>query len=292
MKSSQVKVTRAERRLRKSASRKRIARVTGYHAIVGFFAAVALVPFIWVVMSSFKASGAILTTPFSLPEMVQLTNYMNAWRQGGLATGFRNTMIVVPSAVALTLLVTTTASYAIARVYKSTSLYLYFTAGIMVPLHAIVIPVFIMFRELDLTNSLQGLILVNTVAGIPLAVLIMVGFFSGVPDELEEAPYVDGANTAQVFFHIILPMARPGLATVTTLTFINVWNEFLFAVTLNSVHRMWVLTQSIRALQGTFVTDFGLVTAGVMITVLPVMLVFVFLQEYVTRGLTAGAVKG
>jgi raffinose/stachyose/melibiose transport system permease protein len=130
------------------------------------------------------------------------------------------------------------------------------------------------------------------VAGIPLGVLILVGFFSSIPQEMEDAAFVDGASRSLTFFKIILPMAKPGLATVGTLTYINVWNEYLFAFVLNTSQRVKVLTQSIRAVQGTYSTDFGMVTASVMIMVIPLIIFFVFLQEQVIHGLTAGAVKG
>jgi raffinose/stachyose/melibiose transport system permease protein len=262
------------------------------HLILGAWTLIAAVPFIWLAISSVRDNTQILAQPLGLPSSLDFSNYASAWKQGAIGTGFLNSLIVTLFSVLASILLSAMISYVISRMSRSMLLYTFMTAGIMIPLQAIVIPVFIILRDLHLNNSLLGLILVNTVAGIPLGVLILVGFFSSIPQEMEDAAFVDGASRSLTFFKIILPMAKPGLATVGTLTFINVWNEYLFAFVLNTSQRVKVLTQSIRAVQGTYSTDFGMVTASVMIMVIPLIIFFVFLQEQVIHGLTAGAVKG
>lgn len=262
------------------------------HVFLLLFAVTTVTPFLWLGISSFRDNSEILAQPFGLPSAVELSNYISAWTLGAIGRGFVNSLFVTAFAVVATIFISAMTSYVIGRMTRSTILYLYFTVGIMIPLQAIVIPVFVIFRTLGLSNSLFGLVVVNTVAGLPLGVLILVGFFSSLPREMEEAAFVDGASRYQTFFRIVLPMTKPGLATIGTLTFINVWNEYLFAFVLNTTNAVKVLTQSIRAVQGTYSTDFGMVTASVMIMVIPLMIFFVLLQEQVIKGLTAGAVKG
>lgn len=256
------------------------------------FAGTTVIPFLWLAVSSIRNNTEILGRPFAFPQRLEWENYATAWTQGAIGRGFVNSLLVTAFAVVLTLLIASMVSYVIGRMTKSNLAYLYFTMGIMVPLQAIVIPVFVIFRQFGLADSLQGLIMVNMVAGLPLAVLILVGFFSSLPKEMEEAAFIDGADRFSTFFRVVMPMTKPGLATVGTLTFINVWNEYLFAYVLNTSNEVKVLTQSIRGLQGAYSTDFGLVSAAVMIMVIPLMVFFVVLQEQVIKGLTAGAVKG
>ena len=262
------------------------------YTFLTLFAGTTVIPFLWLGLSSVRNNNEILGHPIGLPSKIIWGNYSKAWVQGSIGLGFFNSLIVTAFAVVLTMLLASMVSYVIGRMTKSIIAYMYFTVGIMIPLQAIVIPVFIIFRQLGLSNSLTGLILANTIAGLPLGVLILVGFFSGLPKEMEEAAFIDGADRFRTFFQIVLPMAKPGLATVGTLTFINVWNEYLFAFVLNTTNKVRVLTQSIRALQGAYSSDFGLVSASVMIMVIPLMIFFILLQEQVIRGLTAGAVKG
>jgi len=249
-------------------------------------------PFLWILVSSFKTNQEIYGKPFSLPSTLIVENYVVAWKAANISQNLVNSLIVSISAVAIALLFGSMAAYILARVKSSLFLYTYFTLGIMVPVHTILIPTFIILKYFDLINTLRGLILVYAVNNLSLAVFILVGFMSSIPREIEEAAILDGCSLPGLFFRIILPLSRPGLATIGILTFLNCWNEYLFAYILISDTKLKTITQGIYALQGAYNTNYGPLTAGLILSILPVILVYMLFQEQVIAGMMAGAVKG
>lgn len=255
-------------------------------------AVVMIYPFIWVILSSLKTTDEIFTSAFSLPTKLQFINYYNAWFEASIGSNFRNSVIISGISLIATLFITSMAAYILARKWNNQFLFTYFTLGIMIPLQAIVIPSFIIIKNLGLINSHLGLILVYTVSGISFGTFVLTGFFKTIPIEIEEAATIDGCHSSTTFFRIILPMAKPALATVGILSFLQYWNEFLFASVLISKTSYKTLTQGIMALRGPYTTDFGMLTAGLAMAIIPLMVVYILLQKQVIEGMTAGAVKG
>jgi raffinose/stachyose/melibiose transport system permease protein len=184
------------------------------------------------------------------------------------------------------------AAYVLARKWKNPLLLAYFTLGIMIPLQAIVIPSFLIIRNIGLINTRTGLILVYTVSGLSFGIFVLTGFLRTLPCEIEEAALIDGSGFSQTFFRIILPMAKPAMASVGILSFLQYWNEYLFASVLIAKQEYKTLTQGIMALRGPYTTDYGMLTAGLALAIIPLIIVYILLQKQVIEGMTAGAVKG
>ena len=259
---------------------------------MGVFAVTTVIPFLWILMSSFKTNSEIYDRPFSLPTTWAFDNYVTAWNAAKIDADLVNSLIVATAAVIIVLVVSSMASYILAPCQPNPWLYTYFSLGIMIPIHTILIPTFMLMKSLTLYNNLWGLSILYTASNLSLAIFILVGFMKSIPKEIEEAAVMDGCSMTRIFFQIIFPLSRPGLATIGILTFLNCWNEYLFAYVLISRNEIKTITQGIYALQGAYNTNYGPLTAGLAIAIVPVMIIYVLFQEQVIKGLTAGAVKG
>jgi raffinose/stachyose/melibiose transport system permease protein len=162
----------------------------------------------------------------------------------------------------------------------------------MVPVHTILLPSYIFVRQLHLTNTRLSIILVYIAFNISMSVFILVGFMKSLPRELEEAAIIDGCSRTRTFFSIIFPLSKPGLATIGTLAFLNNWNDYLVPLIFLTSSKLKVITLGVQELKGIFVEDLGLITAGVVLSFVPVVVVYIIFQEQVIKGMTAGAVKG
>ena len=262
------------------------------HAFLILYALICMVPFIWVVLSSFKDNTEIFTAPFSLPKSFLVDNYVRAWVTGEIGSFFMNSLIISVVSVVLQLLVVSMATYAMTRIMRMSRLMAYFSLGLMVPIQAMLVPNFLLVRQMGLINNLLGVILVYCAINIPFGIMVLSGFMNGVPHELDEAATIDGASHLQIFARVIFPVCKPGLATVATFAFLNSWNEFQFASVVLTKKESMVLTEGINYLKGQYVTDYGLLCAGLMFTIVPIVICYIVLQEQVVKGMTAGAVKG
>jgi raffinose/stachyose/melibiose transport system permease protein len=259
---------------------------------MALFALSSFYPFYWILISSVKSNDEIMGRPFGLPSLLHFENYVVAWKTAHIGQYFVNSMIVSVCAVIIVLLVGSMASYVLAKVRPNAFLYTYFILGIMIPVHTILIPTFILMKDINLLNTRTGLILLYAVSNLSLTIFVLVGFMKAIPSEIEEAAIMDGAGYSRVFFQIILPISRPSIATVGMLAFLNCWNEYLFAYVLVSNNEIKTLPQGIFMLQGVYATDYGPLTAGIMMGILPVVLIYILFQEQVIEGMTAGSVKG
>ncbi len=262
-----------------------------YLALV-LFALSSLSPFLWILLSSLKTNSEIYGKPFGLPSVLVFENYVTAWNNANIGVNLLNSLIVSFSAVAIVILFGSMAAYILARITPNVFLYTYFTLGIMVPVHTILIPTFILMKDFGLNNTREGLIILYAVSNLSLAIFILVGFMKSIPVEIEEAAIMDGCTMPQVFFKVIFPLSMPGLATIGILTFLNCWNEYLFAYILISNDKLKTVTQGIFSLQGAYNTNYGPLCAGLTLAIIPVMIIYVIFSEQVIAGMTAGAVKG
>jgi raffinose/stachyose/melibiose transport system permease protein len=186
------------------------------------------------------------------------------------------------------------ASYGLARFrFRGNSwIRLAFVGGLVVPVQLIIIPIFVIMRQTGLLGSIWSLVLVYSVLGIPLGVLVMVGFFRALPRDLEEAARIDGASHFQIFWRIMLPLTRPALAAVIILNGVWMWNDFFLGLILLTREDAYTLPVAIMAFRGSYSTEWGLIFASVIISVLPVLIAYVLLSRQFIAGLTAGSVKG
>jgi len=262
--------------------------------IIISFVFYAVFPFLWLVLASLKTNAELLNNPFMLPEVFQFKNYSNAIQEAGLGKLIVNSLIISTSATFLNILFSSMCAFAIARhtFWGNNVLFLMITAGILVPLNALIIPYFAIINFLNLYDTRIGLILVYCAVGLPVSTFILTEFFKSIPKEIEEASYLDGCNFAARYFKIMLPLALPGLATAGTFQFILCWNEFIYAMLLTSSTDIRTIQFGISYFTNQFFSDYVGMFAAVVISIIPSITVFILFQEKVINGLTAGSVKG
>lgn len=260
--------------------------------IVG--ASIMVTPFLYMVSTSFKPQAFVLTVPPQfIPDPATLSNYEHIL---GLDFGryFLNSLFVAVIATALSVLLSSMMAFGFAR-FRFPGRELMFRIlllGLMVPAMMLIIPQFILAKYLGLLDSLVGLIVFYVAGSLALNTFLLRGFFEAIPEELDQAMQVDGANAWRRYWDLFLPLARPALATATIFTFLACWDEFAWALTIISTPENMTLPIAIQLLHGPRGTQWGLVFAASMIAVVPVVTVFLLFQRYFVQGLTAGAVKG
>ncbi len=269
----------------------RLAALCKY-IVLTLAAVLCLYPFLWVVLSSLKDNSSIYGDPFGLPMSPMFENYAKAWKGADVGRNFINSMAVCLATLAVLIVITAMGSYILTRVKRSILLDTYFSLGIMIPIHALLIPSVLIFKNLHLTDNLFSLVIMYAAVNISFSMFIMNGFMKGIPKELDEAATIDGCGKGQIFFRIILPGAKPGIATVATLAFLNCWNDLLMGLVLISSPQKKTLALAISALKGSYATQYGLLCAGFVISIVPVMIMYLLFQKQVIAGMTAGAVKG
>jgi len=269
-----------------------------YYTICSLIALMFLAPLVWTLLGSIKPRDeANAAPPTYFPSGVETGSYAQLQDVGvGVGTYVLNSVVVTAGSVVLVTVLSVLAGYGFARFpFKGQSLlFLLILATLMVPFQSILTPLFLVLRELGLTNTLLGLILIYTTFELPFALFMMRNAFSQVPKSLEEAALLDGATTMGVLRRIMLPIALPGVVTVILYAFFNSWNEYLAAlifVTSEENYTLPVLLTSIQAGQyGTI--NWGILQAGVVLTMAPCIIIFLILQRYYISGLVAGATKG
>ncbi len=265
------------------------------HTVLTVWSLLVIVPLLWVILSSFKTSSEIFASPFSLPARLNFENYANAWTTAGIGSFFFNSVIVVFGALILTMLFGSMCAYVLARFTfpGSRALYYLMLAGLTFPIFLAIVPLFFVLRGAGLLNTLPGLILTYAAFAFPFTVFFLFAFFRSLSASIAEAAAMDGAGEWRTFFQIMLPMAKPGLATVAILNFVGLWNQFLLPVALNTNPDNYVLTQGMAsfASQAGYSVDFGALFAAVVITVVPVLIVYLIFQRQLQGSVSQGTSK-
>ena len=265
------------------------------HVLLAIWTIIVIVPFLWVVLSSFKTTKEILASPFSLPAHWQFDNYAHAWTDAGIRQFFLNTVIVVSVALVLVMLLGAMCAYVLARFTfpGARAIYYLMLAGLTFPIFLAIVPLFFILKNIGLINTLPGLIMVYVAFALPFTVFFLYAFFRTLPDDVYEAALIDGAGEWKTFFRIMLPMARPGIAAVAIFNFLGLWNQFLLPVALNSDQSKYVLTQGMAsfASQAGYAVDFGALFAAVVITVVPVLIVYVIFQRRLEGSVSRGTFR-
>jgi len=265
------------------------------HALLFIWTIIVIVPFLWVVLSSFKTTKEILASPFSLPAHWSFDNYAHAWTDAGIRQFFLNTVIVVGVALVLVMLLGAMCAYVLARFTFPGARFIYYLmlAGLTFPIFLAIVPLFFILKNIGLINTLPGLIMVYVAFALPFTVFFLYAFFKTLPDDVYEAALIDGAGEWRAFFRIMLPMARPGIAAVAIFNFLGLWNQFLLPVALNTDLSRYVLTQGMAsfASQAGYAVDFGALFAAVVITVVPVLIVYVIFQRRLEGSVSRGTFR-
>ncbi len=254
---------------------------------------VALFPILWVVLSSFKSNAEILSNGISLPTHFSFDGYTAALDMAPIFKFFGNSVLVTCAATVFNVLIFAMAGYVFARChfFGDKLLYLILSLSLVIPMTALLQPVYSVINNLGLYDTKAGLILVNTALNMPMSLLILRGSFQSIPKAIEEAAYIDGAGFVRTFFQIMLPCAKGGLTSAAVLCFLNTWNEFTFSLLLTSGVDARTLPLSLSYFTSQFSFNYTALFAAVTIAVIPSIIVFAIFQEQVVSSLTAGSVK-
>jgi ABC-type glycerol-3-phosphate transport system permease component len=287
-----------------------------------------LLPLAWVFSNAVRSSREIFENPFGVPWLIvgsphkasaeapapmqaAVENFRTAWVKSHFSSFFLNSVIVTGVSLAGILAVSAMAAYALAKYpfRGNRAIFLYFLSGMMIPAQLVLVPLFFQFTEMSrfltrwaapfgyevqLHDSLSGLIILYIALSLPFTILVLTGFFKSLPGELREAGIIDGCGEFGVFWHIMLPLARPGIVTAAIFNFLGLWNEYLFALVFVNASSKKTLPLGLASvsIQAQYKTDFGLMFAGLVIVMVPTLIVYMFLQRQLTRGITLGALKG
>ncbi len=268
---------------------------TTAHIALILWSLLVILPLVWTLLSSFKSTQEVLGNPLSLPGKLRFENYANAWTTAGIGRYFVNTVIVVGCALVLVMILGAMCAYVLARFTFPGNRLIYYSmlAGLTFPVFLAIVPLFFVLKNLSLLNTLPGLIVTYVAFALPFTVFFLHSFFKALPGEVYEAAQIDGAGEWRSFFSVMLPMARPGMASVAIFNFLGLWNQFLLPVALNTDSNNYVLSQGMAsfASQAGYAVDFGALFAAVVITVAPVLVVYIIFQRQLQVSVTAGGVK-
>jgi multiple sugar transport system permease protein len=254
-----------------------------------------LFPALWIFLTSLKTEAELTRIPITwLPHAPTLENYVRAFHDQPLAIYLLNSLAVALLSSALTLFIATLAAYALARLeigYKDLALAAIIAVSTF-PLVTLLVPLFQTMRTLGLLNTYAALVLPYTVLSLPVCTLVLVSFFQSIPVDLENAAMIDGCSRVGALFRIVVPLSAPGVFTAGLLAFVNSWDEFLLALSFNSATSMRTLPVGITLYQGEFAFPWPVISAALVVGIVPVVALIVMFQQRVISGLTAGGVKG
>ena len=275
--------------------RRLTAGAVGAYAVMVVLAGFCLLPIVWTLLTSLKYENDIVTPVMQyIPRRLTLSNYVTVWTQSGFPTLVENSAIVTFMTVAICLLVGTPAAYAFSRMSfpGRGPLMLAYLLVRMFPAVLMIIPLFVLMRSIGLIDTRVGLAIAYTSFLVPLFVWMLKGFFDAAPRELENAARIDGSTRLGAMVRIVLPLARNGLVATSVFVAISAWNEFLFALMLTTSQGSRTWPVGLQLMVGEFQLPWGLLAAGGMLSILPVVILFAVVQRAMVTGLTTGAVKG
>jgi raffinose/stachyose/melibiose transport system permease protein len=256
-------------------------------AVVFFF------PMVWMVLSSFKTDRAIFSSPFALPESIELSQWAEAWEVGNLGQYALNSAIVTAVSVTLILVIGSAAAYAFSRFRfpGRTFAMALFVLGLLLPLQSYFIAQSRLFVDFGMTDTRWALIIPYTAMGLPLAVFLLKVYLDGLPDEIFEQARIDGAGDGRIFWRIALPLLRPGLATVAIFSALAAWNEFLLALLYIQSDELKTIPTGLLAFSSRYQTDYALLFSALSIITIPMIVIYVVFNRHIVDGITTGSVK-
>lgn len=272
-----------------------IKRRTGVFFKYLFLILIALIsvsPLVWVFLSAFKTNTEIMVNSFGLPHEWITKNVRQVFTSPNLISGYVNTIVTGSLVLLATILLGSMTSYISSRRMRSAWMHNYYSLGIMIPMQAILIPTFLVLKFLGITYTRTGIVLAYVAATMPITVFILHGFMKGIPKDLEEAAIIDGCSPFRLYWAIIMPVSKPGLATVLTLNLLTVWNDYLFSLVIggSKFYNITVVINNFKGQPDTAI-EYGLVCAGLMFSILPLAILYILMQENVIKGMAEGAIK-
>ncbi len=261
--------------------------------ILVIFAIMILYPMFWILMSSFKDYQGIYGDVWGLPEVWHVENYVNAWSKG-ISQYFVNSIIVTLVTLVGVVFISSFAAFGVCQLKGKLGnfIFLFCLCGLLLAPQVCVLPLFMLLKALNLKNTLWAMILPYIAFRLPVSIMMLRAFFVGISKELEEAAIIDGASLFQIYTHIYLPLSKPILSTVTIMTAYYAWNEFMFATIFVDSSKLRTIPVGLMVFRDGLMTDWGVVMAGMVISCVPILILFLLMQKSFVRGMTAGAVKG
>jgi len=249
----------------------------------------------WIVVSAFKSNREVFRDPWGLPDTLQFDNFIDVWQVANLSVQFRNSVIITAATVLFVLVLCAPAAYVLARTKMKWAglMLVIFIAGAGVPAAMLIIPLFVIMKDLFLIDTLYGLIIIYTVVSVPFSMFVLTGFFKSIPTEFAEAARMDGCSEFGVFFKIMLPLASPGLLTISIFNFVAIWNEYALALVFIQDKARMPLSRGVYAIAGSMIYTGNWVGlfAAVVIIMIPSIIIYVLLSERMIEGITGGALK-
>ncbi|RCW46438.1 carbohydrate ABC transporter permease [Paenibacillus prosopidis] len=278
-----------------SRSKQRFLTLLTYAVLIGF-SVYCLFPFLWMLATSIKPDAEIRTVnPTFWISAPTWKHFENVLHGSAFLTFFKNSVFISAVTTGASLIISIFAGYALSRFVRFRGVKLFGIAMLlsqMIPGVLLLIPLYLVMKNLSLINTYSSLILAYTTFTVPLCTFMMKGFFDSVPFEMEESAEIDGCSRVGIIFRILMPVSLPSLVATSLFAFLNAWNEFMFGFVFINDEEHRTLTPGISLFKGLYQTDWGSMMAASVMSVLPVVIIFVFLQKFLVEGMTAGAVKG
>jgi len=262
--------------------------------ILIIYAVSIFLPILLMLLTSLKGNREIFTNPYGLPHIFNLDNYIKLIKISNYLVYFKNSIIVAVTSIFLILIISSLASFVIAkyRFMGNRFLYFYFIAGLIIPIKLGTIGILKTMITLHLFDNIASLVIVNVAMGIPFGVFVLTDFIRMIPEELSNSARIDGCSEPKIFYKIIVPLIRPALAAVAIINFIPIWNDFWFPLVLIRSDNIKTVPLATALLYGQYETNFGLIFAVLSMASLPVIIFYLILSRQFIKGLTAGALKG
>ncbi|MFD2615991.1 carbohydrate ABC transporter permease [Terrilactibacillus laevilacticus] len=263
------------------------------HLLLFIYALTIIYPTLIVIFNSFKSNQEIFSKPYGLPSSFSFQHYIQAWQEANFSVYFKNSILITFISVILVLVLSSMAAYILARFKFRGNFIIFFTflLGLMLPLRLAIVPLYLLLRDLNLLDTYTGIILVYTASGLSFSIFILYTFFKNIPNELIEAARMEGASVFQIYYKIMLPLVRPALSTVAIFNFMSIWNDFFFPYIFLSSEDKYTIPVGIASFFGEYTTDWSLLFAGLTISIVPVIVLFLIMSKQFIDGLTAGAIK-
>jgi raffinose/stachyose/melibiose transport system permease protein len=276
-----------------NAKKKNLSRFFQY-IVLSIITVIIIAPIVVLIFGSLKTTGEMYASPYTIPNPPHWENYGQILLQSSFWTLMRNSLVVMVSATAGVLATCSLAAFVFSRMqFRGKELaFNFLTLGLMFPITVAIMPVYLVIREIHLTNTLLAVILVQTAFGVSGNILILRGFFLSIPSELQDAASIDGCSSFAFFWRILIPLARPALSAVGALTMIVSWNDLLTPLVILDKDSLWTLPLGTMQYQGQYSSDVSLVAAFVTLSAIPAIIFYLFAERQIVAGLTAGALKG
>ena len=264
------------------------------HLFLLTVAVTCLFPLLWMVSSSLKTQEMIFRDSSLIPKTFHFENYYLAWMEGGFGRYFLNSIFYTVSVVLGIVIVSSLAAYAFSRFRfpGRNIIFFMFMAAMMIPIPGSFVPLYVLLNKLHLRNTAIGYILCMINVGLSTSIFLLKTFFDKMPKELEDAARIDGCSKLGIWWNVALPLSKPVLSVVVVFNALNVWNEYVLALIIFDSRQLMPLQVALTTFQGEFITRYPLLMAGLTITALPIIIVYLFMQKYIVKGVTQGALVG